>query len=88
MISDPRELVGFSFVRRASGISGYQLSADRKHVEPNPAEQAVLSRIRKLRAKGYTLRAIAEKLNRASCKTRRGSEWRHVYVAGVLRTAA
>jgi len=30
--------------------------ADRKHVEPNPAEQAVLSRIRKLRLKGCTLR--------------------------------
>ena len=48
---------------------GYQLSDDRKHVEPNPAEQAVLSRIRKLRAEGYTLRGIADKLNRGSMRT-------------------
>jgi len=74
---------------RVGNISfGYQLSADRKHVEPNPAEQAVLSRIRQLRAKGNTLRGIADKLNRGSMKTRRGSEWRHVYVAGVLKAAA
>jgi Recombinase len=67
---------------------GYQLCADGKHVEPNPAEQAVLARIRKLRAKGHTLRAIAEKLNRSEYRTRQGSQWRHVYVAGVLKTAA
>jgi hypothetical protein len=39
-------------------------------------------------ATGETLRAIADKLNRSDFRTRRGSEWRHVYVAGVLKAAA
>src|SRR5216684_7039378 len=67
---------------------GYKLSADRKHVEVSPAEQNVVSRIRKLRAKGHTLRAMADKLNRGDYRTRRDSKWQHVYVAGVLKAAA
>jgi site-specific DNA recombinase len=67
---------------------GYQLCADGKHVEPNIREQRVLVRIRSLRKSGSTLRQIADELNRANLKTRRGSDWRHVYVAGLLQAAA
>src|SRR5258706_16468097 len=41
---------------------GFRLAADGKHLEPEPAEQAALTAIRKLRAGGCTLRGIAKEL--------------------------
>jgi site-specific DNA recombinase len=35
---------------------GYRLCADEKHIEPDPAEQEVLTEIRHLRQSGHTLR--------------------------------
>ena len=64
---------------------GYRLAADRCHLEPNPTEQAALATIRKLRARGGTLRAIAAALNRQGHRTRRGSELRLESVARVIR---
>lgn len=66
---------------------GFRLAADRVHLEANPEEQDVLSRVRELREAGYTLREIAAELNRQGFTTRKGSAWRHEYVAGLLRAA-
>ena len=43
---------------RVGGIPyGYQLAVDRKHVEEDPAEQAIVDRARELKAEGLSLRA-------------------------------
>jgi DNA invertase Pin-like site-specific DNA recombinase len=62
---------------------GYQLAADGVHLEPAAAEQRILSAIGELRAAGYTLRAIADELNRQGYRTRSGGTWRHQYVASL-----
>ena len=64
---------------------GYRLCADRRHVEPDPAEQAVLNEIQNLRQKGQTLRGIAAALNHRAMRTRRGSAWRLEHVARILK---
>jgi site-specific DNA recombinase len=64
---------------------GYRLCADGKHVEPHPAEQAVLHEIHALRKSGTTMRGIAAALNYRSLRTRRGSAWRLESVARVLK---
>jgi hypothetical protein len=66
---------------------GYCIAADSLHLEADPAEQAVLSRIRELKAAGRTTRQIAGDLNRQGCTTRRGTAWRFQYVAEALRAA-
>jgi site-specific DNA recombinase len=66
---------------------GYRAAADGLHLEADPAEQAVLSRMRELKAVGLTTRQIAEELNRQGCTTRRGTAWRFQYVAEALRAA-
>ncbi len=67
---------------------GYRLCGDGKHVEPDPAEQAVLSEIRRLRQSGKTLRGIAAALNHRGLRTRRGSAWRLEHVARINKQAA
>ncbi len=52
---------------------GYRTAADGLHLEADPAEQSILSRIRELKAAG--------------CTTRRGTAWRFQYVAEALRAA-
>src|SRR5580704_16921325 len=52
---------------------GYRLSADRKHVEADAGEQAVLGEIRRLRNDGTSLRRIAAALNGRALTTRRGT---------------
>jgi DNA invertase Pin-like site-specific DNA recombinase len=64
---------------------GYRLSADNKHVESDPSEQAVLSEIAQLRGRGCTLRAIAASLNTLALRTRRGTAWRHEHIARIIR---
>src|ERR1700692_1412566 len=54
---------------------GYRRCADGKHLETDPAEQAVLDEIRRLRVSGATLRGIAVALNHRGHRTRRGSTW-------------
>ena len=63
---------------------GYRLCGDAKHVEPDPAEQAVLEEIHRLRKSGHTLRGIAAVLNQRAFRTRRGSGWRLEHVARIL----
>ena len=66
---------------------GYGMAADGLHLEADPAEQDILSRIRELKAAGYTTRRIADELNRQGFTTRRGTAWRFQYVAEALRAA-
>jgi IS30 family transposase len=46
-----------------------------------------LQRIRNLRKSGKSLRKIAAQLNRLKMRTRQGSQWRHEYVARLLKAA-
>ena len=66
---------------------GFRQAADKRHVEPEPGEQAILERIHRLRKSGKPLRKIANQLNRLQIRTRQGSPWRHEYVARLLKTA-
>jgi len=62
---------------------GYRLADDDRTLLPCEAEQRILELIRQLREAGYTLRAIANTLNTDGFRTRRGSAWRHEYVANL-----
>src|SRR5450432_1225748 len=66
---------------------GFRQAADKRHVEPEPGEQAILERIHRLRNGGKSLRKIADQLNRLEIRTRQGSPWRHEYVARLLKAA-
>jgi len=66
---------------------GYRLAQDKRHVEPEPREQAVLQKIQRLRKTGKSLRRIAAELNRHGVQTRQGSQWRFEYVARLLKAA-
>jgi DNA invertase Pin-like site-specific DNA recombinase len=77
-----------SYGERVGNIEfGYRLSADGRHLEPDPTEQAALEQIRDLRRRGNTLRGVAAALNAQGHRTRRGTGWRLESVARVLRQA-
>lgn len=63
---------------------GFRLATDRKQLEPDPHEQAVLTAIRELRSNRCTLRGIAAELNARGWRTRRSSAWRLEHVARIL----
>jgi DNA invertase Pin-like site-specific DNA recombinase len=67
---------------------GSRLAGDGQHLEPDPAEQAALAEIRRLRGEGETLRGIAEALNNRAFRTRRGTAWRLESVARILKQRA
>ena len=50
---------------------GCRLAGDGQHLEPHPAEQAVLAEIQWLRSQRATLRGIAAALNQRDLRTRR-----------------
>lgn len=62
---------------------GYQLGADGQTLDINGDEQRVIGLLRELRTAGYTLRQIADELNAQGFTTRRGTAWRHQYVAAL-----
>jgi site-specific DNA recombinase len=64
---------------------GWRSVGKKKPMVEEPAEQAVLARIRDLRTSGASLPSIAATLNGEGLRTRRGTEWRYQYVAGVLK---
>jgi DNA invertase Pin-like site-specific DNA recombinase len=66
---------------------GHRTAADGLHLETDPLEQGILSRIRELRAAGYTTRQIADGLNQQGFTTRRGTAWRFQYVSEALKAA-
>jgi DNA invertase Pin-like site-specific DNA recombinase len=66
---------------------GFRLADDddqRQRLEHDPDERRVLGLVHQLRADGLTLRAVADRLNVAGITTRRGTPWRHQYVAGLV----
>jgi DNA invertase Pin-like site-specific DNA recombinase len=65
---------------------GYRLAADGVQLEPDVEEQAMVARMRRLRNAGKSLREIAAALNGSGHRTRRGSPWRHQYVAAALQS--
>lgn len=65
---------------------GFALADDGRTLLPCLAEQRIIGLIRQLREAGYSLRAIADRLNAEGFTTRRGSAWRHVYVANIAHT--
>jgi DNA invertase Pin-like site-specific DNA recombinase len=65
---------------------GFRMGEDGLLAE-DAAEQAILSRIRELKAAGHTIREIADELNRQGYTTRRGTAWRFQYVAATLKAA-
>jgi site-specific DNA recombinase len=67
---------------------GSRLADDGQHLEPDPAEQAALAEIRRLRHEGATLRGSAAALNHKALRTRRGTPWRRQSVARVLGTGS
>ncbi len=66
---------------------GYRMAPDGLHLEADPEEQSILSRIRELKAAGHATRQIAGELNRLGFTTRRRTAWRFQYVAEALRAA-
>lgn len=62
---------------------GYQLGDDGQTLEKCEAEQAALAILEELRAAGFSLRQVAAELNRQGFTTRRGTAWRHQYVAAL-----
>ena len=62
---------------------GYQLGPDQRTLLPCVGEQRIVAMIRDLRKAGHTLQDIADELNRQGYTTRRGSSWRHQYVAAL-----
>ncbi|MSQ94419.1 MAG: recombinase family protein [Gemmataceae bacterium] len=67
---------------------GFDLGADGKMLVANAAEQAALRLIRKLRAAGESLRAIAAELNVRGIGTKEGRPWLFTTVKGILARAA
>lgn len=66
---------------------GYRLGADGRTLEADPSEQAVIAAVRRLRAEGLSLRAIAERLN-ADAAPARGQRWHLTSVARLVRREA
>ncbi len=65
---------------------GYELDVDDKTLVKNKDEQRTLTLIVELRETGYSLRAIADRLNDASMTTRKGTAWKHQYVSSLLKS--
>ena len=67
---------------------GFQLIKNSTiHLEPAPVEQRLLARFQALRAAGKTYKDIAAAVTAEGARTRRGTAYRHQYVARALRRA-
>jgi site-specific DNA recombinase len=64
---------------------GYRLAPDGEHIEPNPAEQAVLTEARALKAAGLSLRSIGARLHAGGLRTRSGKSFAPFQVSRLLR---
>ena len=62
---------------KPSGVCpyGYRYTADKKHVEPDPAEAPIVKQIFSEGQKGTSLQKIADMLNEKGIKTRKGNDW-------------
>lgn len=66
---------------------GYTADADGRLIA-HAGEQRAIREIRSLKAKGYTLRAIADELTRQGITTKTGGRWAAKTVRGILLRAA
>ena len=71
--------------RVGRGKYGWQWDAERKTLNPVPDEQAVIARIAMYRELGMIFRVIAERLNEAGFKPRKGKAFNHTIVYGIWR---
>ncbi len=62
---------------------GFKLAADGKHLEADETEQALLQRVRNMKAAGLSLRGIAAELNAQGSRTRKGTPWQHTFIAAM-----
>ena len=64
---------------------GYDLADDGRTLVPNESEQTVIGEMKAMRARGWTLEAVAEELTeRVPTKTKRSNQWTHQAVARIL----
>jgi IS30 family transposase len=56
-----------------------------KELTPDPTEQAIAHRIRRLHRGGLSIRKIADQLNAEQVPAKRGGPWHPTTVARVLR---
>jgi DNA invertase Pin-like site-specific DNA recombinase len=63
---------------------GYRLAADGERLEPEPSEQVLLARARRLRRRGLSLRAVARELVAQGFRTRKGRPFEAVQVQRML----
>ena len=77
--------------KRASGRvfnhTPYGFERDGDNLTPCATEQAVISRMKMLRANGWTLQKIADTLNAEAVPTKTGAQWFHTTVGKVLSHA-
>ena len=64
---------------------GFDLADDGKGLIANDAEQAVIVEMQAMRARGWTLEAIAEELNELGVPTKTGRHWTHQVVGKILK---
>jgi len=67
--------------------SSFRQAPDGRALEPEFSKQAILDFIGECQAAGFSLRAIAEDLNRQGLQTHAGSPWQHQYVASLTKKA-
>lgn len=72
----------------AGGAPRLGLRAEGRQLVPEPAEAAVIARVRSLAAEGLPVRAIADRLNAENVPTKRGGRWHATTVARLLRPQA
>ncbi|MGB4708360.1 MAG: recombinase family protein [Fuerstiella sp.] len=64
---------------------GFRLSGDMRTLEADETETETVNQIKKLRANGLSLRAIARRLDIEGVQAKSGKKWCHTSVASVLR---
>lgn len=74
--------------RTGSVPYGFQLAKDGVHLEPNPAEQEILSIVSELRGRGMTLRAIAAALEERGFTPRGEGKWHPQTVSNIEKAAS
>lgn len=67
---------------------GFDLEADGKTLVRNEAEQEILGMIHSLRQSGYSLRDIANELNRTNAPSKEGKPWTHSTIQRILSRPA
>ena len=65
----------------------YGFDREEGALKVNPEEQKTVAMIKKLRKKGYTLRQIADELNRMTVPTKQGGRWYASTVNYILRNS-